>query len=282
VTDAPVLVGASTAVLAVLAALLGVTGLAVGSFVNVVVHRVPAGLSVVRPRSRCPVCGHHVRARDNVPVLSWLLLAGRCRDCSTPIPVRYPATELGTAALFVLVATGADGPPELFACLAVAGAGVALALIDLEHGRLPFGVTASAAALATAALGCGWVLTGVAEGPGAAGADAWPAAAGAGLWLAAYGGIWLLTAGRGLGLGDVALAPVLGLVLGAVSWSAAAVGLAAGFLIGAAVGALVLVASGGRRGIRVPFGPFMLVGAVVGLLAGTPLAAAYLRAVGLA
>lgn len=289
-----------------LLALVAALGLAVGSFLNVVVHRVPAGLSVVHPPSACPACGHRVRERDNVPVVSWLLLRGRCRDCATAIPWRYPAVEAGTAALAVAVAVvvvqqaGAaraageplpgGGAPLLVACLVVAGAGVALALIDLAHQRLPFAVTGTAAALAGAALAAGWALAGVAGGPGAAWAAAAPALGGAGLWLAVYGGTWLLTAGRGMGLGDVALAPLLGLVLGASGVAQAAVGLAAGFVLGAVVGAALLVlarageraAEGTGRGLRIPFGPFMLAGAGVGLAAGEPLAAAYLALVGLA
>lgn len=265
-----------------LLSLVGVLGLAAGSFLNVVVHRVPAGLSVLAPRSSCPACGHHVRERDNVPVLSWLVLRGRCRDCGAPIPVRYPAVEAGTAALFVLVAARLTDPAELLACLAVAGAGVALALIDLEHGRLPFGVTGAAAALAGTALLAGWTWTAYDAGPGHAWSEAWPALLGALLWLAVYGGLWLLTSGRGMGLGDVALAPLLGLVLGAVGPAEAVVGLGAGFALGAVGGVLLLAATGRRRGVRIPFGPFMLAGAALGLFLGAPLGDSYLRLVGLA
>ncbi|MDO9497183.1 MAG: prepilin peptidase, partial [Nocardioides sp.] len=100
------------------------TGLMVGSFLNVVVYRVPAGLSVVSPRSACPACGHTLRDRDNIPVVSWLLLRGRCRDCAEPISARYPAVEAGTALLFGLVAARTPASPELLALLIVTGAGV--------------------------------------------------------------------------------------------------------------------------------------------------------------
>lgn len=259
-------------------------GLAVGSFLNVVVHRVPAGLSVVRPGSACPVCAHPVRERDNIPVVSWLVLRGRCRDCAAPISARYPAVEAGTALLFALIALRLPLTPTLAACLAMAGAGVALALIDLAHQRLPFAVTGVAAVLATTALGAHWVWLGLAaEGSalGAAWAAAWPALAGAAGWLAVYAGIWLLTSGRGMGLGDVALAPVLGLVLGAVGLDASAVGLAAGFALGALTGVVLLATGRAGRRTAIPFGPFMLVGAAVGLFAGAPLAAGYLGLVGL-
>ncbi|WP_372727809.1 A24 family peptidase [Nocardioides sp.] len=259
-------------------------GLAVGSFLNVVVHRVPAGLSVVRPGSACPVCAHPVRERDNIPVVSWLVLRGRCRDCAAPISARYPAVEAGTALLFALIALRLPLTPTLAACLAMAGAGVALALIDLAHQRLPFAVTGVAAVLAATALGAYWVWLGLAaEGSalGAAWAAAWPALAGAAGWLAVYAGIWLLTSGRGMGLGDVALAPVLGLVLGAVGLDASAVGLAAGFALGALTGVVLLATGRAGRRTAIPFGPFMLVGAAVGLFAGAPLAAGYLGLVGL-
>lgn len=309
--------------------LVAALGLAVGSFLNVVVHRVPTGASVLHPPSACPACGHGVRPRDNVPVVSWLLLRGRCRDCASPIPWRYPAVEAGTAVLAVGVSVvvarhagsaRADGEPLpgagvplLVACLVVACAGVALALVDLAHQRLPFAITGWAAALAGAALVVGWALAGVADGPGAAAGVAAPALGGAALWLAVYGGTWLVTAGRGMGLGDVALAPLLGLVLGAAGTAEAAVGLAAGFVLGAVVGAALLGAArvgagaaapapviptvtptgsvpaaaavgsvAGGRGLRIPFGPFMLVGAGAGLVVGEPVAAAYLSLVGLA
>jgi leader peptidase (prepilin peptidase)/N-methyltransferase len=264
-----------------LLALAGVIGLAVGSFLNVVVHRVPAGLSVLRPRSACPACGHLVRERDNVPVLSWLVLRGRCRDCRASIPARYPAVEAGTALLFVLVAARLTDPATLVACLSTAAAGIALALIDLEHGRLPFRVTGVSAAIAVASLGAGWAWTAGDAGAGAAWSDAWPALLGAALWLSVYGGLWLVTSGRGMGLGDVALAPLLGLVLGAVGTAEAVVGLGAGFALGAVVGVALMASTGRRRGARMPFGPFMLAGAALALFVGGSVASAYLSLVGL-
>ncbi|GAB6986434.1 prepilin peptidase [Nocardioides pyridinolyticus] len=254
--------------------LAGVLGLLVGSFLNVVIHRVPAGLSVVSPGSACPACAHPIRARDNVPVVSWLALGGRCRDCAVSIPARYPLVELGTGLLFAVVAWRFGSTPYTLAGLVVAGAGVALFMIDLDHRRLPFAITGAMAVGAVLALG----IDVVRHGP-----DPIPVAlASAGLWLAVYGGIWLLTAGRGMGLGDVALAPVLGLVLGWLGLGPAVVGLGAGFVIGAVVGVVLLATGLARRGARVPHGPFLLSGALLGMLAGAPLAAAYLSLVGLA
>jgi leader peptidase (prepilin peptidase)/N-methyltransferase len=259
---------------AALAVMLGVLGLLIGSFLNVVVHRVPAGLSLVSPGSACPSCAHPVRARDNVPVLSWLVLRGRCRDCAAPISVRYPLVELATGLLFALTGWRFGASTYTAAALVLMAAGVALFLIDLEHRRLPFAVTGAAAVGTVLAL----LVDIVVRGP-----EAVPTALlSTLLWLAVYGGIWLLTLGRGMGLGDVALAPVLGLALGWLGWGPSLVGLALGFAIGALVG-VVLIASGRTsRGAKVPHGPFLLTGAAIGMFAGSPVWEGYLRLVGLA
>ena len=126
--------------MSLLLAAIGLLGLAVGSFLNVVIARVPAGRSVVRPGSACPDCGHEIRARHNVPVLSWLWLRGRCADCRTPISVRYPLVELLTAGLFVAVTAAlisSDRLPLAPAFLYFTALGVALAMIDLDVHRLP-------------------------------------------------------------------------------------------------------------------------------------------------
>ena len=251
----------------------GLLGLLIGSFLNVVIHRVPAGLSLVSPGSACPACAHPVRARDNVPVLSWLLLRGRCRDCAAPIAARYPLVELTTAALFATVGWRFGTTPYAVAALVVAAAGVALFMIDLDHRRLPFGITAAMALGTVVALGIDAARHGT--GPVV------PALLAAVLWLGVYGGIWLVTAGRGMGLGDVALAPVLGLALGWLGWGPALVGLGAGFVVGAVVGIGLLASGRARAGARIPHGPFLLSGAALGMLAGGPLAASYLSLVGL-
>lgn len=255
--------------------LVGSLGLAVGSFLNVVVHRVPLGLSVVHPPSACPACAQPVRGRDNVPVLSWLLLRGRCRDCATAIPARYPLVEAGTAALLVAVALGVRDGAVALAVLPVAAAGVALALIDLEHQRLPFAISGVAFALALP----GVLLDQLGSSPAA---PPWQLPAAVAAWVVVYGGAWLLTGGRGMGLGDVALSPVLGLALGALGLGPALVGLMAGFVLGALVGGLLLAAGRLRRGDRLPHGPFMLLGAAIGVFAGVPITGAYLSLTGLA
>jgi leader peptidase (prepilin peptidase)/N-methyltransferase len=257
---------------AALLPLLAVLGLLIGSFLNVVVYRVPRGLNVNRPRSACPVCGTPVRPRDNIPVLSWVLLRGRCRDCSAAISARYPAVEAGTAVLFVCLGLRHDDA-ILPALLVLGAAGVALALIDLEHRRLPFvltvpllGVTAALVLLAGAI--DGWATLDVAL----LSTLVW-----AGLFAVLYYG----TAGRGMGFGDVVLAPSLGLALGWLGWGASLVGLLAGFASGAVVGvALMAVGRAGRRS-ALPFGPFMLIGALIGVFVGPDLWSHYLDAAGL-
>lgn len=252
---------------------LGVLGLLIGSFLNVVIHRVPAGLSLVSPGSACPACAHAVRPRDNVPVLSWLVLHGRCRDCAAPIAGRYPLVELTTGLLFAGVGWRFGSTPYAAAALVVAAAGVALFVIDLDHRRLPFPITGAMAVGTVIALAIDTVRHGA--------EPVVPALLAAGLWLTVYGGIWLLTSGRGMGLGDVALAPVLGLALGWLGWGPAVVGLGSGFVVGAVVGVALLLSGRARAGSQVPHGPFLLSGAAIGMLAGEPLAAAYLRLVGL-
>jgi leader peptidase (prepilin peptidase)/N-methyltransferase len=253
--------------------LLGVLGLLIGSFLNVVVHRVPAGLSLVSPGSACPSCAHPVRARDNLPVVSWLVLRGRCRDCAAPISARYPLVEVATALLFALTGLRFGASTYTVAALVVMAAGVALFLIDLEHRRLPFAVTGAAA------LGTVLALLGdlILSGPG----HLLTALLSTLLWFGVYGGIWLLTLGRGMGLGDVALAPVLGLALGWLGWGPSVVGLALGFAIGAVTGVLLIASGRSHRGARIPHGPFLLTGAAIGMFAGTPVSEAYLRLVGL-
>ena len=253
---------------------LGLLGLLVGSFLNVVIHRVPAGLSLVRPPSACPACGHAVRPYDNVPVLSWLVLRGRCRDCDAAISARYPLVELATAALFALVGLQFGLSGFAPAGLALVAGGVALFMIDLDRQRLPFAITGVVAALVVLALAAD-VLVG-------SGSFRVAALVSAALWLGVYGGVWLLTGGRGMGLGDVALAPVLGLALGWLGWGPSLVGLLGGFVVGAVVGVALMVFGRAGRRTRVPHGPFMLAGAALGMFLGQPLWDGYLRVVGVA
>ncbi len=246
------------------ALLCGVLGLAIGSFLNVVVWRVPRGESVVRPASACPRCGHEIGARDNVPVLSWLLLRGRCRDCGGRISMRYPAVEAGTAALFATVGWAAGPSWALPAYLYLTAIGVALALIDLDTQRLPdalvlpsYPVTLVLLALAS------W-------NPG--GAPAWGAFSRAlvgGVVMFAVYLLIVLLYPRGMGLGDVKLAGVLGMYLAWAGWGNLVVGWFAAFLLGGIVGIGLVVGRRAGRRTAIPFGPWMLLGAATGLLVGT-------------
>lgn len=242
-------------------------GLAIGSFLNVVVWRVPRGESVAQPPSACPQCGQRIRPRDNVPVVSWFVLRGRCRDCAAPISRRYPAVEAGTALLFVATAWFTGLSWQLPALLYLAAISVALALIDLDTRRLPDAIVLPSYPVALALLAL------ASADPG--GQPDWGA-----LVRALVGGallfvvylVLVLVYPAGMGLGDVKLAGVLGLYLGWFGWGALAVGWFSAFLLGGifAVGLLV----GGRAGRKtgIPFGPWMLLGAAVGIVAGGPIA----------
>jgi leader peptidase (prepilin peptidase)/N-methyltransferase len=262
--------------LAVGGVLLGLLGLAVGSFLNVVIYRVPLGMSIVRPPSACPQCHAAIAARDNIPVLSWLLLRGRCRGCGARIPVRYPLVELLNAALWLALAWwafSAQGIPALLPLLLVLGsAGIALCFIDLAHHRLPDAIVLPLYPVTIVGLGLAGLLTGE-----------WPwadALVGLAAWLVVIGGLWLVSAGRGMGFGDVKLAPVLGVTLGWVGVAAALVALFAAFALGAIIGLGLMAARRAGRRTALPFGPFLLAGALVGLFAGQAIADGYLELMG--
>ena len=256
-----------------LVGLCALVGLAVGSFLNVVVWRVPRGGSVVRPPSACPACGAAVRPADNVPVLSWLRLRGRCRDCSAPISPRYPLVELGTAALFVVMALRFGPDPVLPAYLYLAGVGLALALIDLDCKRLPDALTLPSYPVLAALLAVGAAL-------GSDSGELVRALLGGFAMYALYFALCFAYP-AGMGFGDVKLAGVLGMATAWLGWGAWTVGVFLGFLYGGVWGlGLVLLRRGGRK-TAVPFGPFMLLGALTAQLVGTQLAQAYLRSTGL-
>ena len=238
-------------------------GLLVGSFLNVVAARLPEGISLVSPRSRCPHCGIEVRPQDNVPILSWLWLRGSCRGCARPISARYPLVEAGTAVLLAAVAVvhGTDTAALVLGGVLVLFL-VPMALIDLDHQIIPNKLTAPAA---VAAIGLGLALDPSGQ----------PERLIAGV---AAGGFFLLAVlarPGGMGMGDVKLAGVLGLFLGGPVAVALMVALVSGTAVGAAVMARKGVADG--RKTKVPFGPFLALGGVVAVLVGDPLIEAYLR-----
>lgn len=248
-----------------------VLGLVVGSFLNVVVYRVPRDQSVVRPASRCPVCGHRVRARDNVPVLSWLLLRGRCRDCGTRISARYPLVELGTATAFALVALRFGASWELPAFLYLAAVSIALALIDIDVRRLPNAIVYPSYPVGVA------LLTLAAAGTGDWGALGRAALGAVALFV--FYVVLVVVHPRGMGMGDVKLSGVLGLHLGWLGWSAVVVGGFLGFLVGGLYGVALLASRRAGRRSMIPFGPFMLVGAWLAVVVAQPVTDWYLGAV---
>lgn len=236
-------------------------GLLAGSFTTVVAHRVPRGESIVGPRSRCPSCGTQIAAYDNVPVFSWLLLRGRARCCGATISPRYPLVELVLAALYaatVVVLWGDWG--EIALGLVLVTTLVAITLTDLERRIIPNKILAVAAALAVAIA----AITDPASLPERAIA----ALAAGGLLFAAA-----LAYPRGMGLGDVKLAATMGLFLGRDVAPAIFVALLVGSLVG-----LAMIARDGAaaRKRAIPFGPFLALGGVVGLLAGDELIDWYL------
>jgi leader peptidase (prepilin peptidase) / N-methyltransferase len=246
-------------VVAVVAAALA--GMIVGSFLNVVAYRLPRGESLSRPRSRCPGCGAAIAPYDNVPVLSWLALRGRCRRCGEPISPRYPLVELATGVLYALVVVAKDDALDIALGLLLVTALVPITLIDLEHRLIPNRITlpaAVAALIAAVVLDVSFVPEQLIAG-------------------AAAGGFFLLAAlayPRGMGMGDVKLAGMLGLYLGRAVGPA----IFAGLIAGVVVGAVIIGRKGAREGRRtaVPFGPFLALGGLVGLFAGDAIVDAYL------
>ena len=256
---------------------LAILGLLVGSFLNVVIARVPAGQSVVSPRSYCPACAAPIEPWDNVPVLSWLLLRGRARCCGARIRARYLVVELGSAAAFALVGVWTSGRAgtgwALPAFVYLAAISVALAAIDLDTCRLPFGIVAPSYPVGAALLGAAsW-----------AGRDGRSAVR----MLIGAAAVWLLYRllhqiyPAGMGYGDVRLSGVLGLYLGWLGWAQLVVGTFAGFVVGGVAGLFLVLAGRSKLKGAIPYGPYLLIGAWVGMLAGEQIGQLYLHAAGL-
>jgi leader peptidase (prepilin peptidase)/N-methyltransferase len=247
-----------------------VLGLAVGSFLNVVIHRVPRRQSLARPPSRCTSCDAPVRARHNVPVLSYVLLHGRCADCDAPISLRYPLVELSTSLLFVAITVQLDrlGILEaLPAYLFFAAVGIALTAIDLDVKRLPNVIVYPTYVVLAALLTGASLLEGSFE-------PLLRALVGAASLFAFYLVLVLAYPG-GMGLGDVKLAGVIGAALGFLSYPAVVIGAFGAFLIGGLGGAVLMLLRRANRRTAVPFGPSMVAGALVAIFASAPLASAY-------
>jgi leader peptidase (prepilin peptidase) / N-methyltransferase len=245
------------------AALLAFVGGAMaGSFVTVVAHRVPRGEGIVMGRSHCPECDAQIAAYDNIPIVSWLVLRGRCRHCGAPISARYPLTEAGLGALYAgtVLALGTDDTGELVLGLVLCTVLMAITLTDLEHRLIP-----NAIVLVGAVAGLGIVLAFGLDELGERGIAI--AAAGGSLFLIA------MLYPRGLGMGDVKLVAMMAIYLG----RSIAPALLVGFATGAVVGVALIARHGpAARKHAVPFGPFLALGGVIGLWFGDDMVDWYL------
>jgi leader peptidase (prepilin peptidase)/N-methyltransferase len=250
----------------------GLLGLLVGSFLNVVIYRLPIGKSIVSPPSACPGCGARIKPWDNLPVISWLLLRGRCRHCRTRISVRYPAVEVATAVLFVgasiRLGMDLDGSATAFvgtllvlvAYLYFASISVALAGIDLDTHRLPNAIVLPAYPVVVVLLVAGSAFMSDFS-------PLLPAAMGGAAMFGAYFLMALVYPG-GMGFGDVKLAGVIGTVLGFLGWGPLVVGAFSAFILGGIFGVALLLAKRVSRKGGIPFGPWMLAGAWLGIFVG--------------
>ncbi len=242
-------------------------GLAVGSFMTVVTDRMPKGESVVAPGSRCPSCGAEIANRDNIPVLSWLLLRGKCRSCGYRISVEYPLTELVTAALMVGAVARFDRIGIGIMVALLLALMPAVSLIDIRYRIIPNRLMYPSLIGFPLYVVLVWVFHG--------GTD--PVRAGLGFLM--YGGGLFLVAliSGGMGMGDVKLASVIGIVFGAVGLRYVGVAAASAIVMGGVGGILALILGRGRKG-AIPFGPYLAAGAVVAAFLTEPIAGWYLRA----
>jgi len=252
----------------------GIFGLVVGTFLNVVISRVPDARSIIWPRSACPKCTDPIAWTDMIPIISWFMLRGKCRNCHQSISARYPLVELANAVSWVVLTwwcleTSDEHISELLPLLlALSSFTIILTLIDIEHHRLPNAIVIWMYPTAVAGLAYAGVVGGQAQVS--------QSLLMAIVWLITVGGVWLVTSGRGMGFGDVKLAPALGLVLGWVGWSAGFVGLFGTWILGGCAGLVLMVMGKARRGTALAFGPFLFAGLWIGLFFGGSLSVWYL------
>src|SRR5688572_6436374 len=237
----------------------GLLGACIGSFLNVVIYRLPLGQSLVSPPSRCPQCGYRLAWYDNVPIVGWLLLGGRCRKCRNRISIQYPLVELITALLFLLVVWLTPPGPLMVSRLLFAGILIALFGIDLEHQILPNSITLPG-------IVAGLLLSVIAP-PGLRDALI-GAVLGAGILYAIAWAYYLWRREEGLGMGDVKMLAMIGAFLG---WKAVLVTLVLSSFAGALIGVALIAAQRGGMKLALPFGTFLALGALVAMLAGEPL-----------
>jgi leader peptidase (prepilin peptidase) / N-methyltransferase len=236
-------------------------GLLIGSFLNVVAWRLPRGESLVKPRSKCPGCDTQLKAYDNIPLFSWLVLRGRCRNCKTSISARYPVVEAVTAALYALVvAVKIDDTAQLVLGLVLVTFLVPIAVIDLDVRRIPNALTAPAAVLA--------IVLGALLAP-----HDLPEQLAAGAAALIFFMLPALLSKKGMGMGDVKLAAVLGLYLGRAVAPAIFIALILGVVVGVAVMTSTGVTAG--RKVKIPFGPFLAAGALIAFFVGDSLVDSY-------
>jgi leader peptidase (prepilin peptidase)/N-methyltransferase len=246
------------------AVLAAVGGLAFGSFMSVVVHRVPRKESIVAPRSRCPNCGHQLAVADNIPIVSWLMLGGKCRYCKTPVSPRYLAAEVLTALVWVLAVVRLPLTWGLLAYLPFLWVLVALSLIDLETKLLPNAIVYPSVAVGIPLLALVTGLAGESFSVWFRGLEGMVAGAGAFFAIA-------LIYPAGMGMGDVKLAGLIGLFLGYASWGYLIAAFFLAFLSGAIVGVVLMGVGKAGRKTAIPFGPFMALGATLAVLFGEPI-----------
>lgn len=257
-----------------MAVLIGAFGSMVGSFLNVVVYRVPLNRSIISPPSACTGCSARIKGYDNIPIFSWLFLRGKCRTCNSAISIRYPIVELGTGIFFGIVAWKfAPTTFLLIAFLYLAAVSIALAIIDLDTHTLPNAIVLPSYFVGAVLLGGAGIASGNYSAMLRAGIGM------AALWLV-YLGMTLAYPG-GMGFGDVKLAGVLGLFLGYLGWDALIVGTFTAFVLGGLFGLAMLAARKATRKSGIPFGPWMLAGAWVGAFFGEPIVQGYLSLFGL-
>ena len=270
-----------------MAILVGAFGSMIGSFLNVVAYRVPLHRSIISPSSACPECGVPIKGYDNIPVISWFLLSGKCRSCHSLISIRYPIVELGTGVLFGFVAwkllpkvfsnlsftaLNASMVLVLIAFLYLASISVVLALIDLDTHTLPNWIVLPSYFVGVLLLGSAAAAKGDYDSMLRAGIGA--------ISLALLYFVLAFAYPGGMGFGDVKLAGVLGLFLGYLGWGVLITGAFAGFVLGGLFGISLILLRKANRKSGIPFGPWMLLGTWVGVFFGAPISHGYLSLFG--
>ena len=243
-----------------------VFGAVIGSFLNVCICRLPAGESIVHPRSRCPGCKTPIRSADNIPIISYLLLRGRCRSCGRAISARYPLVELLMGALLVVLAYRYDVSPALAVSGAFVAALIVVSFIDLDHQIIPD-------VISLPGIGVGLLISLLGYGPPLVDSVLGVLCGGGILYAVAFG-YEALTGREGMGGGDIKLLAMIGAFLG---WRGVLVTLILGSFGGAVVGVTLMIARGADTRLPIPFGPFLALGAVCALFFGNELITWYLQ-----